>query len=224
VSNDIPSNSSSDHKGSYGMLPSSDDVDQNINAPSSTEPVGIDYFEDADTAEAPPATLERLSDLAKQARELEHQINEEVVALEEKKGQLDKILKRFIPGIMEELGMAEFKLTDGASIKIKESIAASISAENKPAAFAWLADHDYDGIIKTKVLSEFGRGDIERAKALMKIIDGNGFESTLDQSVHPMTLKSFVKERLEAGESIPVDLFGVFEIKEAKITLPKKRK
>jgi len=201
-----------------------DELNSMINAPSSSEPPGIDYFDCPEDEDAPTATLERLSALAQKARDLEHEINEDTVTLEEKKGQLDKIIKRFIPDIMQELGMSEFKLTDGAQVKIKESIAASISAENKPAAFAWLAEHNYDGIIKTKVISEFGKGEIENANKALAAIQLAGFDASLDQSIHPMTLKAFVKERLEAGESIPVDTFSIFELKEAKITLPKKKK
>jgi hypothetical protein len=203
--------------------------DPNVNAPSSTEPFGgaqiIDYWAEETTQEdTPPATLERLSKLAQEARELETQILHDTSILEEKNGKLDKILRKLIPGIMEELGLAEFKLTDGASIKIKESINASISAENKPAAYAWLTEHKYDGIIKTKVVSEFGRGDLEHAKEALALLQEQGYSANMDQSIHAMTLKAFVKERLEAGDSIPLDTFGVFEFKEAKITLPKKRK
>jgi hypothetical protein len=203
--------------------------DPNINAPSSTEPTGIDYFGgDFDSEnlqeDAAPATMERLSKLAQKARDLEAKILKDAVALEELKGEHDKITKRFIPGIMEELGMAKFTLTDGAEVKIKESVNASISAENKPEAFAWLTKNDFDGIIKTKVQAEFGRGEIESARKALAAIQSAGFDAAIDQSVHPMTLKSFVKERLEAGDSIPIDVFGIFESKEAKITLPKSRK
>jgi hypothetical protein len=188
-------------------------------------PPGLDYFEGENTQEdAPPATLERLTSLAAEARALEDQIRADTVALEELQAKHDKITKRFIPTIMEELALEKFTMSDGAEISIKESIAASISAENKPAAFAWLESNKFDGIIKTKVQSEFGKGEIDKAKELVEKIHEAGFDATLDQSVHPMTLKSFVKERLVAGDSIPLDVFGVFESKEAKIKLPKKRK
>jgi hypothetical protein len=188
-------------------------------------PEGVDYFDEPNGQdEAPPATLERLTALAAEARDLEDQINADTVALEELKGKHDKITKRFIPTIMEELALEKFTMSDGAEISIKESIAASISAENKPAAFAWLAERNFDGIIKTKVQSEFGKGEIEKARELVARINEAGFDASLDQNVHPMTLKSFVKERLEAGDSIPLDVFGVFESKEAKIKLPKRKK
>jgi hypothetical protein len=185
----------------------------------------IDYFDDVGMGEdgaVQPATLERLTALATEAKRLEVEIIEESEELGKKQGKLDAILKNFIPSIMEELGMEEYKLSDGSSVSIKKVIHASISDENKPDAFKWLEDHDFDGIIKTKVLSSFGKGEIEDAKEALETLQEAGFEATMDRSVHAQTLKAFVKERLEAGDSIPIATFGVFEYKLAKIVLPRR--
>jgi hypothetical protein len=36
--------------------------------------------------------------------------------------------------------------------------------------------------------------------------------------VEPSTLKKFIREQLEEGASIPLDLFGVAQMRKAKIT------
>jgi hypothetical protein len=123
---------------------------------------------------------------------------------------------------MEELGMEEFKLKDGSNISVKNVVMASISEDNKPDAFKWLEDNDFDGIIKTKVLSSFGKGEMEDAKEALDTLQKAGFEATMDRSVHAQTLKAFVRERLEVGDNIPIQTFGVFEYKLAKIVLPKR--
>ncbi|QJB22102.1 hypothetical protein XccvBFoX7_gp44c [Xanthomonas phage FoX7] len=186
----------------------------------------IDYFSDAPSEEeAPPATLERLTALAVEAKELEEDISQKLVALEELGSKLTKIKRDLIPSVMEELAMQSFILADGSKIEIKNVINASISEVNKAPAYNWLEENDFDGIIKTKVSAEFGRGEMVNAKAALAAMEAAGFGGSLDRSVHNATLKAFVKEQLEKGEvSIPLDLFGVFEFKEAKITLPKKPK
>lgn len=184
----------------------------------------INYFDDAGISEdvVNEATLERLTALANEAKQLEFEIIEETVELGKKQGKLEAILKNFIPAIMDELGMEEFKLSDGSQVSVKKVVQASISEDNKPDAFKWLEDHDFDGIIKTKVLSSFGKGEIGDAKEALETLQKAGFEATMDRSVHSQTLKAFVRERLEEGDNIPLQTFGVFEFKLAKIVLPKR--
>ncbi len=184
----------------------------------------IDYFDGVDDAPKPAATLERLTALAKEATELTSSIDEMTVVLADEQDKLTKILRRHIPEIMEELGMSEFKMVDGSVIAVTNQINASISEDNKPAAFAWLVDNHFDGIIKTKVQSDFGKGEIEEANKAVKALADAGFIAEVSRTVHPATLKSFVKERLEKGDQIPLATFGVFEFKQAKIKPAAKRK
>jgi hypothetical protein len=187
----------------------------------STMDMPIDYFDDLPTQEdAAPATLERLTLLAIEAKDLEAQIEADQVALEEKMGKLTVIKRQRIPTIMDELGMESFKLADGSEVTVKDDVKCSITEANRPAAWVWLEEREYDGIIKTSVSCAFSKGEMELAKQAMEALRTVGFTPSLDRSVHPQTLKSFVKERLEHGENIPIDVFGIFEFKEAKIKLP----
>ena len=143
------------------------------------------------------------------------------MALSEKQDRLDKILRGYIPDIMTELGLEDFKLTDGSKIVVKDDIKCGISEERKPVAFEWLRANEYDGIIKTNVSVSFGKGEAELAEQARDALIEAGFrDAAIVDSVHHSTLKSFVKERLEAGTNIPLDTFGVFEFKVAKITPP----
>jgi hypothetical protein len=187
-------------------------------------PFPIDYFDDNVEEMALPATLERLTILAADSKRLESEISADAVALAEKQAKQDKILRELIPNVMTELGMSQFKLTDGSVVEVKDDLRAGITEANKPAAFKWLEDEHYDGIIKTKVMSEFGKGEASKVAEAVAALEKAGFSASTDRSVHPATLKSFVKERLEEGDSIPVELFGVFEFKIAKIKLPKAKK
>jgi hypothetical protein len=128
-----------------------------------------------------------------------------------------------MPNMMDELGMKEFKMIDGRTISIDPKVNASIKEENRPAAYKWLEEKDFDGIIKTKVIAEFGKGDIETARKALDTLHDAGYGATMDRSIHAMTLTSFVKERLGAGDELP-PCFSVFEFKEAKIKKPKASK
>lgn len=196
---------------------------------NTTDAAPIDYFDDLEGSgfervDAEPATLERLTTLAARAKELEAEIATDTTALAEKQAALEKITRAQIPTIMEELGMEEFKLADGSSVSVKNDVKCGITEENKPVAFEWLRKHGFDGIIKTKLTSEFGKGEDARAKAARDTLVKAGFDASVSESVHAMTLKSFVKEQLELGTSIPMKEFGVYEFKEAKIKAPAKKK
>lgn len=184
----------------------------------------IDYFDDLPPVEAEPATLQLLARLANESKQLEAEINAESVALEEKNARQAKLLRVRIPEIMKTLGMEEFKLTDGSKIGIKADVKCGITEANKPAAFEWLEANEFDGIIKTNVGVDFGKGEIEDARKAVEALEAIGAHPTMARNVHPATLKSFVKERLEKGDNIPIDTFSIFEFTVAKITLPKAAK
>ena len=184
----------------------------------------IDYFDDDLKPVADEATLEVLTKLAQQSVELESKIAQMTVELEEKQSELGQLLRKRIPEIMKTLAMEEFKLTDGCVVSVKSEIKCGITEANKPAAFAWLEEHEFDGIIKTNVSVAFSKGEMEKAEKAVELLREDGFDAALDRSVHPSTLKSFVKERLEAGDNIPVDTFGIFEFDQAKVKLPKQKK
>lgn len=184
----------------------------------------IDYFEGVEKPAAPPATLERLTELCAKAQELEKEIEADEAALKEKNERLAKIVREQIPDIFLALEIEEYKLKDGSKVTVKEEIKTSITEENKPTAFMWLRENEYDGIIKTNVSASFGKGEAELAAQARAALVAAGFDhASISDSVHPSTLKAFVKERLEAGDAIPIDVFGIFEFKVAKITQPKRK-
>lgn len=184
-----------------------------------------DYF---DTPNAPvegaESSLAALTDYALEMKAIEKEIAEISTKLAERQGRHDKLSRSIIPDIMDRLGMAEFKLTDGSKVSVKPDIKCGLTEERKPAAYQWLEETQNDGIIKTGIDLKFSRDQIEDAKRAVQMLQEAGFgDASLEKSIHPSTLKSFVKERIEAGDNIPLDTFGVFEFKQTKIVLPKTR-
>lgn len=185
----------------------------------------IDFMQDLEemSSNAEEDKMKRLLSLVDKTRAAEKKATDLSVQAAEAEEEVKRLKRVEIPNLMEELGVSLFKLDDGATIDIKAKVNASIKEENRPAAFEWMEQNEYDGIIKTKVVSEFGKGEMEDAKAAAAAVRKAGFAATLDRSVHPATLKSFVTERLAAGDKLPASI-TVFEFKEAEIKASKSRK
>lgn len=173
--------------------------------------------------EAPADTQEALMKYVAEATDLKAQISEAEDELECKKERLSMILRDLIPTLMDQLGTTEFKFPNKTKIVVNGKVNASINKANEKAAFDWLVANGYGGLIKSNITAEFEREEIDAARELEKQLQENGVDAVLKESVHVATLKSFVAERLEAGETLP-DSIGVFEFREAKITLPKGKK
>lgn len=157
--------------------------------------------------------LKRLTDLAEVRMALAAKINDCEAELKTLKARLTTIDTEDLPELMEEVGMQSFKLSDGTEIGVKKDVKASITAAKAPAAMKWLVDNGYAGLIKSKVLVDCNREDAAQLQQQLP------YEISVNDTVHPMTLKSFVVERLEKGDDIPFDLFGVHPFN--KITVKK---
>ncbi|MEG0207008.1 gp33 family protein [Citrobacter sp.] len=215
--------------------------------------MAIDYFEDEDKAPE-GATLEQLREYADDITLLQDEIDKDTRELAIKTEKLKKLTQKTVPDIMNELQIKSFKLLDGSELSVEDKVQASIPAHKKAEAFAWLEKYHFDGIIKTSVSVSFGKGEMEKAKEAQKILAEKGVVAEIDRSIHPSTLSSFVKERLAAaGEAeqsqgepvvdindgfddedgaekeekipnLPQDIFSVFEFKQCKIKVAKKKK
>jgi hypothetical protein len=102
-----------------------------------------------------------------------------------------ELAEQVIPSLMGSLGYKKdtlLPLPSGATIELKEQVFARIPVDKKQEAFDWLRDNDEGGMIKEEVVT----------------------------SVHPQTLKAWVRGKLEEGVELPQDLFSIFVQKVAK--------
>jgi len=186
-----------------------------------TDPI-VDFWNDA-PAEAPASAKERLAKLVVEVSELNGQIKTVEDELALKQERMADIIRVLIPDLMDELGLTEVKFEDKTKITVNKKVNASITKANEARAFQWLIDNKFGGLIKSSLSAEFSREEIDQAREIVEELREREFDATLKESVHNATLKSFVGERLEAGETLP-DCFSVFEYREAKISLPKSKK
>lgn len=157
------------------------------------------------------ATLcDQLANKAKQVEQLE-------TSLELAKGQLKRLEQELLPEAMQRIGLSEVKLSDGRKLTISPFYSGSIKDDNKAAALQWLRDNKCDGIVKTEVVAKFGKGQSEDADRAFRLLIDAGICAESNEGVHPQTLKAFIRERVENGQPIPTDLFGVFIGNKAKL-------
>ena len=165
--------------------------------------------------------LKRVSTLAQRQVDAEARVADLEEQLDLAKKQLSNISQHELPTLMAELQLESFKLSTGVSISVKPKYYASISLENRQLAFKWLRENDCDGIIKNVVKVDFGRGEDAASNEAMRALIDLGLRPVQDSTVHPSTLKSFIKDLFERGVEFPADIFGAGVVNEAKVVLPK---
>ena len=159
-----------------------------------------------------------LSNYVINLQKLEEEIIKEETLLKQKKERADKISAEVIPEIMESMKLKTLKLQDGSAIEVKEIYSATIPVANKERAYQWLRDNDLGDLIKNEITVAFGRNEDIKASDYAGLAKRQGYEPVQKFKVEPMTLKALVRERLEAGQEMPSDLFNLFTGNRTKIT------
>jgi len=176
-----------------------------------------DIFSEADAlSNVGTQETKNLSDLVRKLRTVDSDIDKAEQALKGLKQERQKLTTELIPGVMDEMGVDRLDV-DGVTVTRKLIVSASISDEKREQAFGWLRDNGLDDIIKNDVVVSFGRGEDNAAKNAVGILREQGFDPDVKTHIHPMTLKAFVKERVEDGKPIDLDLFGAYVVNAAEI-------
>ena len=189
----------------------------------------INMFEDdfekefaSNLEKADGGILKTVSELARAIAAKEAQVADLDRQLKDAKKELLKLTDEDLPASMAEMGLASFTLDDGSQIDVKPTYGASILVDNRPKAYEWLRDNGYDDIIKNNVSVSFGRGEDDLANSFKAVAEKEGYVPQQDTSIHAGTLKAFVRERIEAGDEFPMELFGAYVGQRAFIKKGKK--
>ena len=115
-----------------------------------------------------------------------------------------------IPNLMQQSGISSLKLTDGSSVEVKPFYAAKIPVSKTDEAFDWLSFNGFGDLIKNQVSLTFGKSEDNVANSLVEDLKSKGHNVSQKKKVEPMTLKAFVREQIQSGQKLPMDLFGVY--------------
>lgn len=142
------------------------------------------------------------------------QLAQELVALEEavkaKKEEFRLTSEQELPEAMQTAGLTEIVLSTGEKISVTEFYNAHISKANQELAYQWLVENGHEGLIKNEVSLKFGREEGQVVDETVMALKSRGLSPEVKQSVHPSTLKAFVKEQLTSGKDIPTEPFGIY--------------
>jgi len=180
-----------------------------------------DFFEEMlDAADAltevDAKTTKSLSNLVRQVEELNKELDIAEQHLKKLKQEKHKLQTDAIPALMDQMSVDRIDVGD-VSVTLKPFVSASIPQDRRAEAHQWLRDNGLDDIIKNDVILSFGRGEDDTAHSIMLDLEQRGFHPESKTHIHSMTLKAFVKERVEKGLPIDLDMFGAFVAKTADI-------
>ena len=170
----------------------------------------IDFETDQQEVIQKTDNIKTLADQVEKLNSLQQRIELQEDNLKNTKKEFDHLSGEVIPTMMAEMGLSHLKLMDGSSVDVKPNYSASISIANREKAFTWLRDNGLGDIIKNEILVSFGRNEDNKAADYAALEEERGFQPTQKLKVEPMTLKALVRERLEAGKSMPTEIFNVF--------------
>lgn len=178
-------------------------------APASPE-LEIDFAQDAQTV---TATDEQMLSLSKTVDEYIALVTriakaEEWVKAAKKEQQRFETVR--IPEIMATCRIANFTTTSNRTVEVKKVVAASIKKENREAAFKWLKENEHGWLIKPTITIELPKQSEELSGKIIASLKALNVPAAVEESVHSATLGKWVRESLEAGETLPLDLLGAF--------------
>ena len=154
--------------------------------------------------------LSKVSNLANKQLQLSAQVSELEAQLKAKKEEFRLTSEQELPDAMQAAGLTQITLSTGEKISINEFYKAHISKANQEKAYEWLTSNGHEGLIKNEVLLKFGREEVEVVSETVSALQARGLSPEVRQSIHPSTLKAFVKEQFTSGNDIPTEPFGIY--------------
>ena len=173
------------------------------------EEIFEEMFDDTTLDKIEENTMKSLSSLVKDLDQLTIDINKKEEELKSLKLQKHLMSTEQIPTMMDEMGVQRLDV-ENLSVSLKPLINASIPPTRREEAYQWVRENDLDDIIKNDVIMSFGKGEDNMAGDIMYELEQRGMHPEKKTHIHSMTLKAFIRERVEKGLPIDLDLFGAF--------------
>jgi len=164
--------------------------------------------------------LARLGDLARRQMDLEDQIEAANEELRKLGDDHRRISEEDIPAVLDETGLSEVRLSDGTKVRIKENLRVATAGKNREPINAWLEQEGHDDVIKDEVVALFGKGEGERAAALVLAAEELTDAVNRKRYVNPQTFAALLRELMADGVDVLLDELGVFVQRQTKLDRP----
>lgn len=185
----------------------------------------LDFEEDVpvEGPELQDSDLRKVSVLVQRQVELEASVAHLESELKKEKERLRKVAEVELPELLvNELNVSMFALGDGTRVEVTDKLLCSVPKKNMPLVAKWLVDNNHGAIVKNDVTLPFDKGETEKVAELSRVLEDAGFSQySVKESVHTGQLKKLIQELEEAGEDVPLSLFGAYHHKTSKVSVPK---
>lgn len=180
----------------------------------------MDFEQDAQEKTAPSNDqLNAISTLAKEQARRERVLKNAEEAAKEARRQYEEIALRKLPEALEEAGVQKFTTTDGYTVEVEEKLYASVPKKNKEVAAQWLVDNGHGSLVSADVVVPFDKGQQEAQERVLHLLNEAGITRVKqDTSFHTGQLKSLIQELQAEGQEVPLDLFGAYWRRQAKVS------
>lgn len=145
-------------------------------------------------------SLQRLNTLVNKYKEQQETIERLEEQLSQAKTSFFKTAKEDIPNLLMQNGLSEIKLPSGEKVSVKMEVAPTITNMEEFAQF--LTERGEGSILKTQM--ELGKLDPSIVNSIRKmLVEKLDLYPDIKQTVHPMTLKKYIKELCLLNDSNP---------------------
>jgi len=132
----------------------------------------------------------------------------------------NQTVEKDIPDAMQACRMSEFKMLDGRKVTVRDSYIGNKLTD--PEGLDWVEAHEGADSIKTQIVVELPKGEIDTAQRIFQILRADAAANrfvklVLERFVHQNTIAAFAKSRVEAGDPPPLEKLGVYRKKSAKV-------
>jgi hypothetical protein len=164
-------------------------------------------------------TEEKMQTAQQMAQDL-YTLDSSIIALEQSletaKKQRLEIVHRTLPAYLDSIGIDRLGI-GGAEVDlvVENYYHANIPEDKREEAFSWLEDNEHGDLIKTVLTVQFHRGEMEIAtevaRRIKAFIEAKGVPDRpidVKKGVAWNTLTAFVKEQIEEGMVLPLEILG----------------
>lgn len=180
-------------------------------------PKDTDYSAYVGVGHNRPSDMVELSKLVEKTYDAQVKVEKLEADLKEAKEELRQLSEKRLPEKMDEIGVADYTTSTGIYVEVREKVRGSLPVENKSKGFDWLEKNGYEGLIEMEVVVPYKRGELSKAQELVKELNEGDRIASLERNVHHARLDGFIREQLAQGKDIPLDIFGVYRQRVAKV-------
>ena len=141
------------------------------------------------------------------------QVQTEIISADESlkllKRKRDRYLHDLIPAKMQETGLDKV-VVGGNSVSLSTFVSGTMPRDplQRDIALSHLREIGASDFIKNEVSVSFPVSEDNRARAMQADLEDQGFDTAAKTWDEPQTLKKLIRERVESGQEIDLEIFN----------------